>query len=197
MDKNLMTIVKQRIDRTVIALQHNGFDAHYVQNTEELYAQIPKYLPDGGSWSVGGSVTLFETGLIDYLKSKDYVYYNRYAESEDVEEVFLRAKSCDCYFMSSNAITENGELYNVDGRGNRISSLIHGPRRVVVVAGCNKLVKDLDAARKRVWEIAAPANCARLNTTDINTMCSHELVSRTQTVKKRIAVLILPEQYGY
>lgn len=197
MDRNLMTVIKQRIDRTVIALQHNGFDAHYVKNTDELFSSIPRYLPEGGSWSVGGSMTLFETGLIEYLKSGNYTYFDRYATGADVEDVFQKAKSADCYFMSANAITENGELYNVDGRGNRISSLIHGPKKVVVVAGYNKIVSDLDAARRRVWEIAAPANGVRLNTTDINAMCSHELVSRTQTVRRRIAVLILPEQYGY
>lgn len=197
MDKNLFTIITRRIERTVEALRENGFDAHHIADTDALYTKIHDYLPDGGSWSVGGSMTLFETGVIDYLKKGGYTYFDRYAQDADVDDVFAKAKSCDAYFMSSNAITEDGELYNVDGRGNRISALIHGPKKVVVVAGYNKIVKDLTDAHKRVLEIAAPANAVRLNHQDVNTMCSFELVSRMQTVKNRIAVLILPEQYGY
>jgi len=197
MDKNLSVVIKQRIERTIEALNANGFDAHYIEDTEALMAKIANYLPQGGSWSVGGSVTLFETGVIDHLKTGDYVYYDRYAKNADVDDVFAKAKGSDAYFMSSNAITENGELYNVDGRGNRLSAMIHGPKKVVVIAGYNKIVKNLDDAHKRVDEIAAPANCVRLNIADVDSVCSFELVSRRQSVKNRIAVLILPESYGY
>ncbi|MDR2931541.1 MAG: lactate utilization protein [Oscillospiraceae bacterium] len=197
MDNNLMEIVTRRIHRTVSALKENGFDAHYIDSSEALFKKIGDYLRDGDSWSVGGSVTLFETGVIDHLKKGPYTYFDRYASGADLNDVYLKAKSCDVYFMSSNAITENGELYNVDGRGNRVSALIHGPKKVVIVAGYNKIVKTLDDARQRVWDIAAPANGVRLGTSDIDTMCSFELVCRLQTVKDRIAVLILPEQCGY
>ena len=71
--------------------------------------------------------------------------------------------------MSANAITEDGELYNVDGNGNRVAALIYGPKRVIVVAGVNKLVRDLDEAISRVKCMAAPANGVRLQT---HTPCS-------------------------
>ena len=72
--------------------------------------------------------------------------------------------------MSANAITEEGELYNVDGNGNRVAALIYGPQRVIVVAGVNKIVRNLQEAISRVKYVAAPANGVRLGT---NTPCSH------------------------
>ena len=197
MDKNLAAVIERRIECTVQALRANNMDAFRVADTVELYKKLDDLMNEGSTWSVGGSMTLFEAGVIDYLKKGPYTYFDRYAEGADLDDVYAKAQRCDVYFCSSNAITEDGKLYNVDGRGNRISNLIFGPKRVVVIAGYNKIVKDIEAARQRADQIASPANAERLNVKDYKTICSHELVSQQQVAKGRITVLILAEQYGY
>lgn len=210
MNEHMTTVLEKRIERTVTALCKNNFDAHYIKDNAALIKKLNELTPEGASCSVGGSVTLFETGVIDYLKSGHFNYLDRYAEGADTVKVYHEALSCDVYFTSSNAITENGELYNMDGNGNRVAAMVYGPKKVVVIAGANKIVKDTNAAAERNKQIAAPANAVRLNK-DIpcaatghcsdckspGRFCCHELVSHYQLIKNRIAVLILPESYGY
>ena len=112
-------------------------------------------------------MTLAECGVRDLLKSGEYNFLDR--ETADAQEVYRKTFSADAFLMSANAITEDGELYNVDGNGNRVAALIYGPKRVIVVAGVNKLVRDLDEAISRVKCMAAPANGVRLQT---HTPCS-------------------------
>jgi len=211
MDKHKRAVTDKLIERTVKALCANNYDAHYIQSPDALVEKLAEYLPEGASCSVGGSMTLFETGAMDYLKSReDLEYYDRYAPDANIPEVFYKALGCDVYLTSSNAITEDGLLYNVDGTGNRVAALTYGPKKVVVIAGVNKLVKDLEQARLRMREVAAPANCVRLNLPNpcVKTghcmdcrsdtyICVTEVVTKRQRVKNRIAVLILPDEYGY
>ncbi len=210
MDQNTGIIQEKRIIRTIEALCKNNYDAHYIKDKDELFKKLDELMPEGASCSVGGSMTLFETGVIDYIKSGKFTYYDRYAPNADIPKVFHDALCSDVYLMSSNAITENGELYNIDGTGNRVAALVYGPKKVVVIAGENKIVKDIDAAKKRKASIASPANAVRLNKdtpcgkigycTDCShpsRFCCHELVSYYQQIKNRITVLILPESYGY
>lgn len=210
MDNHLEAIETKRIERTVNALCKNNFDAHFIRDTAELLIKLDEMLPDGASCSVGGSMTLYETGVIDYIKGRNVNYFDRYADGADVKKVYHDALSCDVYFTSSNAITENGELYNMDGNGNRVAALVYGPEKVIVVAGINKIVKDLDAAVERNKSVSAPANAVRLgkdlpcsktglcaDCKSAGRFCCHELISHQQSNKGRIAVLILPESYGY
>ena len=210
MDKNRLEVLEKQINRTVEALRKNNFDAHYVKNTDELFQKLDGMIKDGASCSVGGSMTLFECGVIDYIKGRKLTYFDRYAENADVTQVYHDALNADFYFTSSNAITESGELYNMDGNGNRVAAIVYGPKKVVVVAGANKIVKDIEAAVRRNRDVAAPANGVRLgketpcaktglcaDCKNPGRMCSHELISRYQLNKDRIAVLILPDSYGY
>ena len=110
---------------------------------------------------------------MELLRSGDYEYLDRSAPGlsrDEVEEIYRRSFFSDVYLMSANAITENGELYNVDGNSNRVAALLYGPRRVIVIAGINKIVPDLPAAIARVKTIAAPKNCVRLS---CDTPCFH------------------------
>ncbi len=210
MDKNLQSIIEKRIERTIKSLNDNRFDAHFVRSKEELFAKIDTYLSEGASCSAGGSVTLGETGVLDYLRSGKYQFYDRYAEGANVEEIFIKALSCDVYFMSTNAITEDGMLYNVDGRGNRVAPLVFGPKKIVIVSGYNKIVVNLEAAYARMKEVSGPANALRVGKSTPCTktgrcmdcknperICSHALTCKYQMVPNRISVLILPGHYGY
>lgn len=210
MNKHVMAVLEKRIERTVAALCKNNFDAHYIKNKEELIKKLDEMTPEGASCSVGGSVTLNETGVLDYLKSGRFNYLDRYAEGADTAKVYHEALCCDVYFTSSNAITENGELYNMDGNGNRVAAMVYGPKKVIVIAGANKIVKDIPAAVERKKAVAAPMNAVRLekdipcaktgfcsDCRNAGRFCCHELISHYQSNKNRIAVLILPESYGF
>ena len=167
MDKNLEAVRRAQVERTIKALAQNRIPAVFVPTCQEAVQAVKELLSPGDVVSCGGSMTLEECGVRDLLKSGEYEFLDR--EAMDPQEAYRRTFSADVFLMSANAITEDGELYNVDGNGNRVAALIYGPKRVIVVAGVNKLVRDLDEAISRVKCMAAPANGVRLQT---HTPCS-------------------------
>ncbi|MBR5485446.1 MAG: lactate utilization protein [Oscillospiraceae bacterium] len=165
-------IYEKRIEKTVENLKKNNFNACFVKSKEELLEKIKQIVPQGGSVAWGGSATLKETGVVDMLKNGGYVCYDRTQPgmpADEYKEVSLKAFSADVFLAGTNAVTEQGELYNVDGNGNRVAPMIYGPDKVIVVVGKNKIVPDIEAAKVRVQKLAAPANGVRLNT---GTPCS-------------------------
>lgn len=205
-------INETKIQRTIKALNENGMEACMVSDKQELIKKMDKILNEGDMITVGGSRTIFETGIIEHLKSGKYNYLDRYKEGltqDEIKEIFRKAFICDWYITSSNAITENGELYNVDGNGNRVAAMLYGPNKVIVIIGVNKIVKDLNEAISRVECIAAPANAKRLNrkTPCVNVgKCmdckSPERICREYTVIKRpipgrIHVIFVNKNLGY
>ena len=153
------------------------------------------------------------------LRSGRYRFIDRYApDIPDMRKVFLDSFAADAYLSSVNAVTLNGELYNVDGNSNRVAAICYGPRSVILVAGVNKIVKDIDAAVTRVKRCAAPANAARLGCdtycaktgacmglrgdmasgckTSARICCSY-VVSAYQREKGRIKVILVGEELGY
>lgn len=155
----------EQIKLTIENLNKNNMEAFFVETKEDALKKALSLLSDGDAVSVGGSVTLSEIGMLDALKNGNYNYLDRYAAGSpsEMHGIFRKSFLTDAYITSSNAITENGELYNVDGNANRVAAMMYGPKRVVVIVGKNKIVKDLDAAVLRVKTIAAPLNCKRLN----------------------------------
>lgn len=210
MNKHLHETMEKRAIAAVKALNANNFDAMYLANPENLLPKLAEMVPEGSSCSVGGSVTLEETGVLDYLKSGRYRYYDRYAPEVNPDEVFAQALGCDYYFTSTNALTMNGELFNIDGRGNRLAAICWGPRRVIVITGYNKIVPDLQAARDRLKTIATPANAIRLGIktpcaatgccsdcrSDVR-ICVQELVTGFQKPEGRISVIVLGGSFGF
>ena len=160
------------IEKTIEALRSNRMEVHHVHTAEEAKALALSMIPEGASIASGGSVTLAEAGIIDAIKEGNYNYIDRMAPGltqEQKEAAMIAAFGVDFYLASANAITEDGEIYNVDGNSNRVTALIYGPKNVIIVAGANKLVKNLDEAVLRVKTIAAPKNAVRLS---CNTPCA-------------------------
>ncbi|MBQ8496100.1 MAG: lactate utilization protein [Clostridia bacterium] len=154
------------LEKTLDALRSHRMDAYYVETPEEAKTLALSLIPEGSSCASGGSVTLAETGILDAIKNGNYNYIDRMIPGltqEQREEAMRAAFSADFYLASANAITENGELYNVDGNSNRVAAMLYGAKNVIIVAGINKLVKDLDEAVFRVKTIAAPKNAKRLS----------------------------------
>lgn len=213
MSENMKRLQEIKIKRTIEALKENGINGYSVKDKEQLKELVKSIIEKGSIVTVGGSMTLFEAGIIDLLRNGDYKFLDRYKEGltrDEIEKIYRDAFSSDYYITSTNALTEKGELYNVDGNGNRVAAMIYGPKKVIVIAGVNKIVKDLDAAIVRMKEIAAPANAIRLNR---NTPCSKvghccdckspEKICRDYTVirsqgdKERFHVIIVEENLGY
>lgn len=203
----------ERIKKTMDALRLNRMKPYYAENSAEACEIIRGLVKDDRLITSGGSMTLKESGVIDMLMGEfGGAYLDRSAgkDREAVEEIMRKAFSSDTFLASTNALTEEGELYNVDGNGNRVSAMIYGPRQVIIVAGVNKIVKDLAEAKERVEKIAAPKNTVRLDCatpckklgecqhchSDARICCSYVTLAQ-QRVPDRIKVIIVNEELGY
>lgn len=214
-------IWEKQAARLADALRRNRMDAYFVASRGEVAPLVETLLHDGDTIATGGSVTLAETGVLELLQSGKYRYIDRTApglSSKERRQAFADTARADVFLCSCNAVTMRGELYNVDGNGNRVSAIAHGPASVIVVAGMNKLVSDLPAAVKRVKTVAAPQNGVRLGLSTpcaltgacvaVNggmtdgcdheqRMCCHYLVSGKQRQSGRVKVILVGEPLGY
>ena len=214
--------MEQYIETTIKNLEKNGFKPFYCETKEDVLPIIKSLINKGESVSNGGSETLKECKVFDLIGNGDYDFIDRTGlQGEAVREAYIKAFGCDTYFCSSNAVTERGELYNVDGNSNRVACIVYGPKQVIMVVGKNKIVPDINAAIKRVKEKAAPPNCRRLKLnspcskldkcisltqeepfmcdgcfTDSRICCNY-VVSAKQRNKDRIKIIIVNEDLGY
>ena len=202
-----------KIESLIKTLQGNNINGYLAESKEEVINIIEGIINEGSSVSVGGSMTLSELGIIEYLRSGRYEFLDRYKAGlsvADMEEIFKKSFFADAYFTSTNAITEDGELYNVDGNGNRVAAMMYGPKKVIIITGSNKIVKNMDEAIKRVKEIAAPLNAKRLNKKTPCTkvghcmdcksperICNEYTVIKKQRDKDRMHVIFINENMGY
>lgn len=214
-----MEAMELRIRRTMDALEKNNMNAYYAPASADAVRIVETLLQEGDTISCGGSVTLDASGVKALMRSGRYRFLDREAVQTDAErqEIYRKTFSADAFLTSSNAITECGELYNIDGGGNRVAAMLFGPKKVIVVAGYNKIVRDLDAAQAYVKGITTPANALRLH---IDTPCTHAACPGTdgnmcsgcrsenricslytvmarQRVKGRVHVILIGEEIGY
>ena len=215
--------MKTRVENAMKNLKRNRMDAYLVKDKDEAAALIKTLVPQGAVVSCGGSVTLKETGIYDLISGGYYTFLDRSAckTPEETEEIYRKTFCADAFFTSANAVTENGELYNVDGNSNRVAAILYGPQSVICVCGVNKLVKNIDEAIKRVKTKAAPPNTVRLGietpcaktgecislkkeSPDMcegchgdGRICCNYVVCAQQRHVNRIKVIIIGEEYGY
>lgn len=204
------TAAALRAESCVKHLRMHGFGADYFETKEEVLSYLKENIPKGSSIGIGGSVTLTEIGVLSWLTgNEEYQFLDRY-HTDDVSRVFHESLNADVYLMSTNALTEEGELYNIDGNGNRLAALIYGPKKVYVIAGTNKIVKNLEEAAARVELFTAPANNIRLNKINPctktgqcmhcstpSTICNQIVTTRRSGTPGRIHVLLVNEALGY
>lgn len=211
MDANKRKAEHCRVKNVLKNLEKNNFGAAYVDTKEEALTLVKTMIPEGSYTATGGSMTLVETGIMDYLKEKT-----------DWHEDRRDAYRAEFYLASANAVTDRGEIYQVDGRSNRISAIAFGPERVILVAGINKLVPSLATAVERVKNTATPANAIRLCRDTPCTklghcisplfsaeniyadgcmaeecICANALIMRRQREKDRVTVILVGEELGY
>ncbi len=185
----------------------------YVENKEELLSLLSTLLVKGERIGCGDSVTLEETGVFEYLRSGDFTFYDKHQPnltSEEKRALYIKNFDSDTFITGTNAITTDGQLFNIDGNGSRVAPMLYGPKQVIVVVGVNKLVHTVENAVHRARQIAAPLDAKRLhkNTPCVKLgkciNCKHEqricndfvLISR-QFSKNRIKVILVNENYGF
>jgi L-lactate utilization protein LutB len=157
------------VENTLGALERNGFDVVYYPSAEEALVGVLEMVPEGASVGLGGSVTLREMGLVDALEARGVEVANHWkagregASPEEVMAIRRAHINSDVFITSTNAVSETGALVNIDGTGQRVAAMIFGPKKVIVVAGVNKITGDLEEGLWRASNIAAPMNARRLH----------------------------------
>jgi len=161
---------------TVANLKRRGITAQFVPTRQEAFTRVLELIPEGATVGRGNSITLHQIGIISHLqKNSPDLFFDPYERDErDVPAVLgkermtraMKALCADVFLTSVNAVTMDGKLVSTDGAGNRVGPTIFGPKRVIMVTGANKIVKNLDDAFKRIKEVAAPINAQRLFSRD-------------------------------
>ena len=193
------------------ALTKRHFEAYYCPDKDSAVKKILEIIPKNHSVAWGGCMTMDQLGLKDKLTAAGYTLIDRdkAANAEERELVMHKALNCGSFIMSSNAITEDGQLFNIDGKGNRVAALIYGPENVIIIAGMNKVVQDMDAAYDRVRGYAAPANAQRFDIDtpckkigecadclSASTICAQFVQTRICKPQGRIKVVLIGEELG-
>ena len=209
MDKNVVKRNELLAAKIIKGLASRNMAGYYAANKEEALKTALSLIPEGSTVTMGGGMSVFEIGLVDALKAGDYNFIDR-AEYSNPREAMLLAYDADVFLASSNAITEDGILVNIDGNANRVSAMAFGPKKLVLIVGMNKVAHDLDAAMKRARSVAAPTNAQRFGLNapcskngacadckSADTICCQFLITRYSRHNDRIHVVLVGESLGY
>lgn len=200
-----------RIDKTLAAMQKKGFITHYFDTASQARDFILDRIGKGRSVGFGGSVTTEQLGLFDALAAAgNKCYFHWKCMPEERAQVLESARKSDFYVMSSNAVSEDGAILNIDGTGNRVGALINGPQTVFLVVGANKFSGTREEAFARVKNIACPANAKRLklstpcaltgkcaNCSSSQRMCNYTVWTEAPRKGCEIHVCAISETLGY
>lgn len=162
-------------EKLVGNLKQRHYEAFFCPTAQEAVEKITGMIPEGSSVTWGGSMTIRDMGLTKALHNKEGldIWDRDLAPSrEEAQEIYRRAFYADYYLSSVNAMSEDGEIVNIDGNGNRVAAITFGPKRVILVVGINKVAQNLDAAISRARSLAAPVNMMRF--ADLNTPCKND-----------------------
>lgn len=203
----------ENLANTIIKnLAKRNIEGFYCSDSTSAVTLAMDIIGENSTVSFGGSATLKETGLLDVLKNSSNKVIAPFSAktSEEKRQFYLNCVSSDYFLMSSNAITIDGELINIDGNGNRVSCLIHGPEHVLFLIGMNKVVPNVDTGISRVQNTASPINavslskktpcgltghCGNCHSTDC--MCCQVVITRHSRHTGRIKVILIGEELGF
>lgn len=193
-------------------LEKRNFEAYYCPTKEDAFKQAAELISSEDVVSWGGSVSIDEIGLLEYVKKNNKVIDRDLAQTgEERMEVMRQALLADTFLMGTNALSEDGILVNIDGNGNRVAALCFGPKQVIVIAGINKVAKTLEDAVSRARNTAATINVQRFKGLDTpcyltgacanckskESICSQVVVTRTNRIPGRIKVIVVGEELGF
>ena len=197
--------------KVVEALKKRYFEAYYVSDSKDVVAKVLELIPSYHTVSWGGATTVDQLGIKKVLSEKGYKLIDRDTAKnpEEREELMHKALMCDTFLISSNAITEDGELFNIDGKGNRVAALCYGPKNILIIAGTNKIVPDMEAAYDKVRSYTAPVNAMRFcdstpcsktgecgDCINQQSICAQFVETRICRPEGRIKVILVGEDLG-
>lgn len=203
---------EKRGNTVVKNLQGRGFDACYCKTGEEAKEKALEWIKEGSLVAWGGSVTIRDIGLTEALSRGNYevIDRDRAVTLEEKHKAAMAAFSADYFLTSANGISEDGQLVNVDGNGNRVAAIVFGPKYVIMVAGINKVVRTAEDAMMRARTVAAPLNQQRFLKSTPCTLtgvcgdckspeciCNQLLTTRNCRPAGRIKVILVGEELGY
>lgn len=212
MDSIKKKFYENQANTIIEKLKMRKMEGYYCDNIDSAKEKILELVGNGAKTiGFGGSMTIDKNGIKDMLKEAGHelIIPSNYKTDDEIKEYKAKTVNADFFMMSTNAITLDGELINIDGRGNRISYMIYGPENVIVVTGMNKVVTDVNEGINRVHNVAAPPNTIRLNCKTpcsitgkcancLNeTICCQTLITRCSRVENRIKVILVGEELGY
>lgn len=198
--------------KVVEALQRNGFTAEYAPTNEDARQKIMSLIPAGASIGLGGSMTIKELELSQEIEKGDYKVLDHSVAKSPEERLSIRRQqlTADRFIASANAVTLDGKLVNMDGTGNRVAASIYGPSKIIIVAGINKIARDLDSAVERIEMYASPLNNKRLKTPNPCTksgvcsdcqgdtrLCNVMTIMHRRPKESDITVIIVGSELGY
>ena len=211
-DKNKKIFYANQAEGIIKKLKLRKMEGFYVDTMEDAYKKVLELIgTPAKTVAYGGSMTIDNSDLKAKIKDAGHELIVRedYKTDEEVRQLKAKMINADTFLMSTNAITLDGELINIDGRGNRVSYMIYGPDQVIVIAGMNKVVKDVDTGIDRTRNMASPANTVRLNCDTPcaktgrcadcldHTICCQIVVTRASITPGRIKVVLVGEELGY
>ena len=198
------------MEKLINSFKNCGYDAHFVRTKEEALELSKTYIKSGMSVGLGGSESVKEIGLLNYLlNKKDITLFNQYEDGISMDENIQRRRQglvSDIFVTSTNAITKDGKLVNADGSGNRVAAFSYGPKNVLVIVGINKIVEDVESGFKRVMEVAAVKNIERINKKSIEmgkepSYNLDNIANKFSWIKAddkdRIIIILVDEELGY
>lgn len=208
--------LEKKVERTLAALRKNDFDAMYIRTGKAAVAKVLELVPPNALVGVGGSVTVRELGLLESIRHRGNKIADHWEarqkglSPEEVMKIRRLLLNSDVLLTSTNAVTETGHLVNTDHAGQRVAAMIFGPKKVIIVAGVNKIVRDVYEALERIKNVAAPMNAKRLNVrvpctvTGIcsdcdsqNRICNVTTIIERRPIHTDVTVILLGEVLGY
>jgi L-lactate utilization protein LutB len=209
MNENIIKRNELLAQTVIKGLESRNMSGYYAASKEDALKKALELIPEGSSVTMGGAMSAHEIGLVSALKEGKYNFIDR-EEYEDKREAMLKAYDVDVFLSSTNAITEDGVLVNIDGTANRVSAIAYGPKKVVFIVGMNKVCDDVDGAMKRARNVAAPINAQRFakNTPCAKTgscmdckspesICCQFLITRYSRFADRIHVILVNDNLGF
>lgn len=166
MESTRKWFIETMLERTTRGLSSNYFDARWFKDRESLTGAVTDYVRPGLRIGIGGSLSVRGIGLMEKLAGMDVEVLDHWKQGltkEEIASLRIAQLTCDLFLSGANAITENGAIVNVDGFGNRVNPMTFGPKKVVIIAGYNKIVPDVNSALERIKRVAAPMNAKRLS----------------------------------
>ena len=206
------TFYENQAKSIIHKLEARKMEGYYCPDKESAKAKVLELIgPNKKVVTYGGSMSLDEVGLKEAVEEAghDLLRREKYVTPEEKRECFAKQTLADVFMMSTNAITLDGELVNIDGSGTRVACLAFGPTEVIVGAGMNKVVSNVEEGIARSRNFAAPPNTVRLGCDTPcakigqcgnclnDTICCQLVVTRASRVPGRIKVILVGEELGY